>query len=1133
LAQEYHALISGTVTDPSGAAVPDASVSVRNVKTNMVVKIQTGSSGNYGIAQLPTGSYELTVEAKGFQTYKRQGITLSVGDRASVNVTLQVGQRSDSMTVTADLGAGEANQSVMGLVTDSKVLAETPLQGRQIYQLLTLTAGVVQSYVGPDTRDTGWSFNGDYSIHGSYPNANLFMMDGNMMGGKGSWTMAPLVDAVEEFKIASPVTDSSYGLSGGGVVNITMKAGNNELHGTVSEFLRNAVMDANRTELNRALATSPYLKKQNTWNMFSARVGGPIIKNKLFYSGYYDGNRIRDGEGGGGNAVTVPTVPQRAGDFSQTFNADGNLMVIYDPLTTVPSADGWYTRQPFLNNIIPENRIVEPARHILNSIPLPNLVTNPLTNVSNYISIPNAARISLNNYFAKFDYLWNNHHRTSLSQTYSWDENIESGNGFWGSPAVDGNIQRRYHNAATIDHVWDAGAGYTLNIRVAWDHWNSNVTPDFQMNTDVSEWGFTGQIGASPVNHFPLVELADYATIGNGYFVYDPGDTLALHVDAAKQVNRHFLRFGGLAVDYRFGFIEHNFTYGHYWFDRNFTLQQPEYFDTDSGNTIASVLLGAPAGASTIIPSSANFAHKVFGLYLQDDIKLTPRLNVNLGLRWDLQTPPTERHNRQVLNFDPNLTYPLGPGEAKGGFIFASPQKRQVWDKHYHDLQPRLGVAYRIANWITWRSGYGISYIPISGGDGQGGGVIQTGFNQETDMVISMGPDEKWYIPRQPGTGTLENPFPKGLLLPLGDSLGPKSFLGTWPQYVARDYLIPRVHQFFAGLSLDLPWRTKAEVSYVGSRTHHLPLQSGINVNAIPLSIRQEAAKDPHYWEGEVTNPWYPDLALQGTFLDNSTLSKEQMAKPFPQFDGVINMGASQGWNSYDSLELRIQRQMTGGSELRLDYTLSKTLQALNWTEEDFQLHQVLAPWDRTHNLNVIALWQLPVGRGKAVGRNWNRPLDLALGGWQFNGTFSYMNGIPTPFGWNVVPVRDPRLPSQSIQRWFNTCTLYVDGTRGGCTSPDEPVAWRQPNQNEVYVNPLVFPNIRNHWQPQVNISIFKDFAITERWRFTFRAETFNLTNTPIYDQPIVDSTDPNFGVVLPNQINRARNIQLALQLQF
>ncbi len=325
-AQEYRALIWGQVVDPTASAVPNATVTATNVDTNVSVTTTTGGDGNYILAQVPAGRYTLHCEAAGFRKFARAGIGLNVGDKVTVNIRLEVGDVTESVTVTAELLSTETNRSVLGQLMDNKGVSELPLNGRQVFMLMQLSAGVIftQKQFGASgfSGTRAWDVNGEWTIHGGVRNSNNFLVDGaSINGGSGGWRFAPLVDGVEEFKVTAPAADASLGLSGGGVINMTMKGGSNTFHGTFSEYFRNHMFDAVTTQTNRAGAQRPdLLNQQHQWNDFSGLVSGPIRKDKFFFSAWYEGFRERVPFP---TTQTVPTLLERSGDFSNTRNAAG------------------------------------------------------------------------------------------------------------------------------------------------------------------------------------------------------------------------------------------------------------------------------------------------------------------------------------------------------------------------------------------------------------------------------------------------------------------------------------------------------------------------------------------------------------------------------------------------------------------------------------------------------------------------------------------------------------------------------------------------------------------------------------------------------------------------------------------
>lgn len=423
-----------------------------------------------------------------------------------------------------------------------------------------------------------------------------------------------------------------------------------------------------------------------------------------------------------------------------------------------------------------------------------------------------------------------------------------------------------------------------------------------------------------------------------------------------------------------------------------------------------------------------------------------------------------------------------------------------------------------------------MSFLPENGTLG-GGGIQADGFNATTNMIVTTGSGASVYIPGLPGTGTFVNPFPNGVLAPYGSSLGPLTEVGQSVSFTQRGFLQGRVHQFYAGVNVELPWKLVALVDYVGTLTRDLRITAPLNV--LPLSIQNQIAANPSLLTQSEPNPFYGAPQLAGTTLNTPTLSYSQANLPFPQFTGVNDTGSPRGRAKYNGLELRVQRRFVEGLTLSVNYTFSKTMEALTYNSNKFTVPWVISPFDRSQNLNIVSLWELPVGKGKYFGRNWSPVLNQAFGGWQINAAFTYMTGIPTPIPAGALSVGDPRLVQPTLSQWFNTCTVLTNGNRANCASPNQPVAWQQPAPGQIVYNSTYFPSIRNAWEPQLHVSAFKWFQILERLRLEFRAEAYNITNTPIYGPPNTNFNTANFGVVTPSQINRSRNMQLALRLLF
>jgi hypothetical protein len=1054
-------------------------------------------------------------------------------------VSLRLGSSSESVTVNAELTGVEANQSVMGQLMSAKQIEDLPLNGRNVFILLELSAGVINTTQvwgsSGTTSSNAWGMsNGPYKIQGSFASTNAFMLDGAPILDNGSANYVPNADGVAEFKVNSFANDASLGLTGGGTINVTMKSGTNQYHGLLSEFFRNNIFDANFTQSNAAGLNS----LQHQYNDYSAMLGGPIIKNKIFFFGLYEGFRDRPPFA---TTDTFPTVPQRVGDFSQTFNGSGQLITIYDPLSTQASGSN-YVRTAFPGNGIPASRISPIALNMLKYVPLANVVTNPITNANNYAASPNDGWYPYDSYHVKFDYLWNDKQRTTATLNQLWATEWRSQNGLpLGDPARFGpDPNARANFASSLDHVWNLNPTTVIDARASWNRLFAarelTTMDSFNGNT----LGFQGQIGADPINRYPSLTFTNYTAVGpNVSRNFSADNFYSAVADISKVAGRHYLKFGVRITDERYnaqdtGFLDPTFGFTPAWTQRN-----PLSADSTSGNAIASYLLGYPASGDTDVNPAFSYAHKNIGLYFQDDFKVTHKLVLNLGLRWDLQTPSTERYNRIIEGFNPTVSSPLGAGQAVGGVFFAGGNNQESWKTDYTAFQPRFGFAYQVNSKLVVRAGYGLSYLPVYGNiNGNTGGgpkdVYTTGYARSTAFVATLGGGLNSYIPGLPGTGTLANPFPGGFLQPFGNTLGPLTGVGQGITSVDPDTVVPRVHQFYAGVDYELPDKITASVSYVGSRTHDYWVTQ--NVDAITLAQRLQGVANPAYLNAAVPNPFAGASLLAGTSLSGATITEGQALLPYPQFTGVTDAGVPVGGASYNALEVRVNKRLGHGLLWTADYTWSKTLQ---WTA--FQAAQfsgpehVISPDDRSRHLTFNVVYELPFGRGKQFQLGKSRILDAVVGNWQYNIVVEMLTGSPTPMPTNATAVRDPKLPSgqQTFAHWFDTCTLLTNGQRSGCSSASAPITWVQYAPNQLPTSSSYMPNVRNPYATRIDMSLFKSFPIRDRVTVEFRGESFNTTNTPIYPGPVVDVTSPNFGVVLKSQQNFPRDMQFSLRIRF
>lgn len=1154
-AQEISAALSGIVTDPSGAAVVRASVTVISLDTGFRASTSSDSNGSYILPRLPVGNFRLTVDAGGFRQYNREPITLRAGDKPTVSVALQIGSSNESITVTAELTGIEGSESVMAQGLGNKQLSNLPLNGRAYIMLLQTTSGAIftapsfgagNSWTMPNQFAT---MSDAYTIHGGRNGTNAYMMDGGASTQGAPYIPPP--EAIEDMKVSSPTTDASQGLSGGGVINLTMRSGGNAYHGTLTHALRNAILTANQIQTNIAHASNPLASNQYQFNNMTYLLSGPVIKNKLFVTGNYDGFRWRSADS---QITTVPTELQKAGDFSQTLNAQGQLIVIYDP-TTTRQVGNVYVRDAYPLNKIPDALQSRLSKALAALIPAENYLApggNGIAHYTNYGVSP-GLRQDYDSHFFKVDYLWNPKHRTSGSESKSKGDSWRTNSAFPTGSAFRGAMdpQDRQNFQATVDHVWTMNSSTMLDLRLSWDrYWTTSPLDSKQAwlknpqaATIASLW--KGIHGSNPdPNGMPGISISGFTAMGTaGGPTLSPREPITFSGDLSKTFGRHTIRFGTRITRYRSSNVAVGNWDGSFSFNGGFTQRDPLNSDTTSGNAFASYLLGYPAGGSTDITASTTTQYKQFAAYVQDDFRVNSKLTLNFGLRWDVQTAPTEMWDRVMAGFDPAVGYYLGDPlasnqtpNAKGGVVWADKAgrggsgNRQAFPTKYRDFQPRTGVAYQVTRNFLVRAGYGISFLPASFG------INTCCFSRTTNMLITAGGGVNSYIPGLPGMSTFENPFPTGLLQPFDASRGPKTQVGSSVSYTDPGYVIPRVHQFNIALARELPGKITAEASYVGSRTRRIAINP--NGNALSLNDRLAGIANPTYLTASVPNPFYGAPELAGLNMAAATITRQQSLLPYPQFtDLTWGAGNTSGFSSYNGLEVRIIKRLSHGLTVNGTYTFSKTLSATGLQNDQSPYNTLLKqldPNDHTHHLSISTLYNLPFGRDNSLGKNWSKPLDLAAGGWQINVVWEKPTGIPVSMP--ATPVSDPRLPAeqQTLSHYFKTCTLLASGARSNCATPDEPIIWVQPKPNEFLQSSTVFPNLRVPSRASLNATVMKSFGISERVKLSFRVEAFNVTNSRIYAAPATSLTSLTFGQVsTANQINFAREMQVVARLTF
>jgi hypothetical protein len=1115
-AQEYRATLLGAVIDPSGASVPNARVTATNTQTGVSVISQTGADGNYVIPFLLPGAYSLRVEAPGFKTFERSPIELRINDRTRIDAAIEIGQAADKVTVVAEAPLLETASSSRGQVIGQRAIADMPLNSRNPFTLMNLATGVQYTGSMMYFRPFDNGAIGNFSINGGRDGINEYQIDGASNNTNSGTMLAyvPPVEATQEFKIQANTYDAQYGRTSGGVISVSIKPGTNSFHGAAYEYLRRTQLEANLTQ-NNANRSS---RAEHMIDQYGWELDGPVRLPRL-YNGkdrtffMFSQERYREFTPQPGQ-VTVPTELERAGDFSQSYKTATQQWGVYDPLsvylnpaydTTRPitAANTKYLRQPYAGNRVSRSLFNPIAVRVLQDIPLPNQAGDPYTHVNNWYAGYVGEATDFQNLIARLD-----HNVGSRWRLYGrWNYNDRDGGRInyagWDTPARNQIHAGRRNDGAVLDAVSTLNPHTILSLRVSYNRFRSHSVYD---PIDISTLGFPKSLlSLLPIsNKYPIFNFEGYQNTGINEWNIAPNETYSGQASMTKVAGSHSMKFG---TEYRLihqATISRSDGMGNYSFNRNWTRRTPDFSDPNSGQGIATFLLGTLSGASVAINAQTYFTWKYPVLFFQDDWQITRRLTLNLGLRWDREGAPVERFDRQVRGIDFRSKFPIevpGMPNLVGGLRYAGVNgaPRATFNPDWWNLQPRGGVAYKLlrSKPLVLRGGIGRTFIPTSTTNGA------TNFSRTTSALTSTSD----YRP----LASISNPFPDGLLPPLGASLGLATNAGQSISSNNPDRRQPFVWQFSAGLQCELRPGLLLEASYVGSRTRQL----GVGVSHKYLTLDQLALGSA-YLNTLVPNPFNGYLPSSTSLGTQATVSRRTLMTPFPQFTGVSTSSNSIGASWYNSAQFKVEQRFKHGLSFLLSYTVSKTMEATSYmNSQDTLLHSTLVSFDRPQRVVLSGIYELPVGPKKGV---LNRGVVAHIvGGWQLNWVLNKQSGGPLGLPGGYYLMGDPKLPLSTLDKWFNT----------------DPKLWVQRANDTLQTMPYYSPNIRLMSAPQLDANLFRDFYLREGHKLQFKVSAFNALNTPLLGGPTTDPTSARFGMVRTSQNNLPRSIELGFRYAF
>ncbi len=1117
-AQTATGSIVGQVEDATGAAVPAAQITVVNTQTGKRVAVTANNAGGFLAPLLTVGTYQVLAEAKGFKRFQQDGIVLQVDQRANVRIRLEVGELAESVTVTADAEVVDATSSSLGKVVDNKKIAELPLNTRNAYSLVFLTPGVAGS-VGNSHNQIS------YSVNGVRSGLMETLVDGSSaafptVNGFHGISVFPSVDAVQEYKVQGSNLSAEYGRSLGSVLNLVYKSGTNDFHGSAYNFLRNSVLDANNYFQNARGQELLSFKR----NQFGGVFSGPIRRNKTFFMTSYEGLRQRSFRE---TLTTVPTELQRRGDFSQTFNLVGGnpaLINIADPFSTRANPAGGFIRDVFPGNRIPADRFDTVARNTIRYWPSPNQPGIPVTQQQNFYN-SGSATVDTNNFDVRIDHNLTDRQRIFGRYSYrrSFDGPPQLFPGETG--AAEGRINLNdWGTNAVFDYANTLTAKIVLNARLAFAR-NKFLFDNQGLNFLPSALGFPSFIDSVvDLPMFPRIAVGGQAALGGNDHRRSGFNNYSLVANVSQQAGKHFLKYGWEGRELRINVWEARAA-GTYNFNAGMTQgPNPLVAGPTTGFGFASFLLGAGSGGN-LFQNWKNVASKSFyhGFYIQDDWKITRKLTLNLGLRYDFDTPRTERFDR-LSWFDPNVASPLAnrvPGLTGGlQFVNVGGNPRDQFLGDWNNFAPRLGFAYQATAKTVVRGAWGIIYGPsVLGAQGT---VGPYGFRTENNWVATL--DNITPFNR------LSNPFPQGIPPVPGSSQGLLTAIGGPVEGPLTDTVVPYTIQWNFTIQRELPGNVLLEAAYVGNRGRQLSRggEGGFDLNQLNpqfLSLGSQLNQ-------QVPNPFF-GVSTAG-FFQSRTISRAQSLRPYPQYTTVFPLQSSGGNSDYHSLQLSFSKRYSAGFTFEGNYVFSKGLDygTSHMNSYDIRLSRSVTGLHVPHRFVFSGIYDLPFGKGRRFLGGMGRAAGLIIGGWQVNAIVTMQSGTPLGIGAsNTIGLftqaaransngNSPRIDanaSERLNRWFDTSVF------------SQPAPFTFGN-----VGTLV-PTLQNHWINNWDMSLFKQFVLSEKangLRLQFRFEAFNAANRVRFGNPDTNVNSGAFGRVT-SQANDPRQLQFGLKLLF
>ena len=1121
LAQLYTGSVTGVVTDSSGSTIPAVKITLVDQGKGYAFTATTDNTGRYLLRSIPPGTYTITAEAQNFQKETQEGIQVDVSQNISVDLALKLGSVNDTVEVKASSVQLETEDAVTGQVVNRKFVNDLPLVDRNFTNLAYLAPGVTETNA-PGTKNSQGGIN--FNSNGSRNATADVLIDGatasnfDQNSGLNNVLYTPSVDSVEEFKVQQANFSAEYGFSAGALINVVTRSGTNKFHGSVYEFFRNSVMDANNWFNNKNSQPIAALKR----NDFGGSIGGPIRKDKTFFFFDYEGLRERDAT----NAVAgVPTVAERTGDFGVLCGANGGAFdatglcsaaggQLWDPYSgsfnstpepANPNIGPGALRQNFIpfNNLAtytsagnpnlvgtpfqlpagPGNLINPVAAKLIQLFPLPTNQATDLVTLQGNNWFGSGVNPSSNNQFdIKIDQRFSE--RDLLSAKYS--QQNASSNSFdcfnnIADPCTNGPVvSRRHIFSLTHTHTFNSTLLFTATYGFQRGFDNQQGVSG---NTPAAQQGLASLGFPSYLNHgfgtLPTIIINGYASanqtgnntnIGSNPFgILREGQIVHYLNGALSWVHKkHELKFGGEWRLHQINFTQPGWPSGAFNFDVTGSSQVSSDLSS-GGDGLASFLMGVgppSLGGGGCTPCQVGFVNFVstesfqYATFVQDNYRITPKLTLNLGLRYELNTPRTERYNR-MNSLDPAAVSPLQltaaqisqaqslglPSQAiqtlsnlHGIEVFASPSNRSNYDTYYKEIQPRFGFAYQAWGGFVLRGGYGIYFSsPRSSASGTGPWGFE-GFDVQPPWLSTFNLDHATPWNTLSNTSCNFNPpYTCGVAPPPGNSLGAFNDIGfaAVGPIKRRSLNTPYEQAWSFGFQKKMPGKILLDTSYVGKKGTHLYLGGFRENNIIPASVLGLTPAQIGNLTNPVANPFLnPNpgpcdpthyICNSNSALAQPTISGFQLLLPYPQYTGFQADSPPIANSIYHALQIRAEREFSNGLQFLVTYTWSKSIDDASASDDSFvflgggttggstlavqnpynlRAERAVSVFDIPHIFQASFVYELPIGRGRKFGDQLHPVLDAVVGGWQINGILRINSGRPLiPLLSNTNPI--------------------------------------------------------------------------------------------------------------------------------